>query len=229
MLVVIAIIAILAASLFPAIQSAMNQARATSLKTKGKSIWNAIRTANAEREPLGKYSLWPADVGKKANGGNDKVTSEKGLDYWKFLFSKGDGEPVDDPELQLVSDLTCTLLSGPGCPTAPSPKKLEEKHIAWSPAGVNDNTPGEMPFIVTKNADQVTSFSGTDGVSKDDDGDNDDIMELNREKEPFRDKHVVWITIGGSSKDARRRYFTKPVFLGNTELKEGVTVSLWTL
>ena len=80
MLVVIAIIAILAASLFPAIQSAMNQARATSLKTKGKGIWNAIRVANSEREPLGKYALWPKDL-------EDKGKVSDTIGYWKFIFS----------------------------------------------------------------------------------------------------------------------------------------------
>ncbi len=68
MLVVIAIISILAASLFPAISSAMDMARATSLKTRGKGIWNAIRVANSEREPLGKYSLWPKDLKENEQG-----------------------------------------------------------------------------------------------------------------------------------------------------------------
>ncbi len=223
MLVVIAIIAILAASLFPAIQSAMNQARATSLKTKGKSIWNAIRVANSEREPLGKSPLWPGDVGSKAT--KKKISSDKSLVYWQYLFSKGDGTAQNDPELQLVSDLTCTILSGPGCPTAAQPSGLDSKNIVWLTFDVNDNTPGEVPFIITKNADQVSKFSGSDGVAGTDDDDTEEPMELNKETDPFRDKHVVWITIGGSSKDSRKKYFTKSVLLGNTELKDDV--NLW--
>ena len=45
-LVVIAIIAILASALFPAIQNAMGQAQATAMKTKGRGIWVAINSAN---------------------------------------------------------------------------------------------------------------------------------------------------------------------------------------
>ncbi|NLF85070.1 MAG: prepilin-type N-terminal cleavage/methylation domain-containing protein, partial [Lentisphaerae bacterium] len=45
MLVVIAIIAILAAALFPAISNAMDAARATAMKNKGRGIWAAILSA----------------------------------------------------------------------------------------------------------------------------------------------------------------------------------------
>ena len=224
MLVVIAIISILAASLFPAISSAMDMARATSLKTKGKGLWNAIRVANAEREPLGKYALWPKDLGPTESGGKGKVSDSLG--YWKFLFSTGSGAAQDDAELQLVEDLACGNLAGSGVTTAAKPSELDWKYIAWVVAVVNDNSPGELPFIVTKNYDGPDSFSKSQGTTSDD-GDTyneQQIIPLFEKGVPFGNKRAVWITIGGASKDARKRYFDWPTFLGNTELKEDLKV-----
>jgi prepilin-type N-terminal cleavage/methylation domain-containing protein len=221
MLVVIAIISILAASLFPAISSAMDMARATSLKTRGKGIWNAIRVANSEREPLGKYSLWPKDLKEK-----NKVDGSS-LKYWQFLFSKGDGNAQDDPELQLVEDLACGNLAANGVPTAAKPSEITKDNIAWLVTEVNDNSAGELPFIVTKNANKKTSFSGSEGVSDEDKEDSEEPVELDPEEKPFGDKRAVWITIGGASKDARKRYFTAGIFLGNTELKSGDDLTIW--
>ena len=59
MLVVIAIISVLAAALFPAISNALSSASATALKQKGRGIWVAITSANMEREPLNLTALWP--------------------------------------------------------------------------------------------------------------------------------------------------------------------------
>ncbi len=218
MLVVIAIIAILAASLFPAIQSAMNQARATSLKTKGKGIWNAIVVANNEREPLGKYDLWPKTLKEK-----NKV-SDSSIKYWQFLFSKGDGNAQDDSELQLVQDLTTSSLSANGVTTAAKPSSLTDDNVAWLVAEINDNSPSELPFIVTRNANKELSFGTSDGVGDESEDDDGTPMDLDSETKPFQDKHVVWITVGGSSKDSRRKYFTKPTFLGNVELKDSYVI-----
>ncbi len=197
MLVVIAIISILAASLFPAISSAMDMARATALKTKGKGIWNAIRVANSEREPLGKSSLWPADVDDDYN--KDSPT------YFRYLLSDGKGTPQDVAEDRLVEDLSYDSFSAQGITTAASGTDFTKEHMAWRVAMVNESTPGELPFIVTKNT-AATDFScsGPDDEGK---------VELNDEK-PFGNKRAVWITIGGASKDARKKYFDNATLFG---------------
>ncbi len=227
MLVVIAIISILAASLFPAIQNAMNMARATSLKTKGKGVWNAIRVANSEREPLGKYSLWPKDIGPAP--GKEKV-GKSSLEYWKFLFSDGKGKGNNIPDKsdeQAVADLVCANLAAQGCPTASKPSAIKAENIAWRVADVNDSSAGELPFIVTKNANPTGAFSGDVGVSKDVDDDDTDNIELDEKVKPFGRDRVVWITIGGASKDARRSDFTYAQFLGNTDLTGSDDVEVW--
>lgn len=227
MLVVIAIISILAASLFPAIQNAMNMARATSLKTKGKGVWNAIRVANSEREPLGKYSLWPKDIGP--DPGKQKV-GKNSLEYWKFLFSDGKGKGNNIPDKadeQAVADLVCANLAAQGCPTASKPSALKAENVAWLVANVNDSSAGELPFIVTKNANKKDKFSGSEGVSSDPDDDVTENIELDETVKPFGKDRVVWITIGGASKDARRSDFTCGQFLGNTDLTDSDDVEIW--
>ena len=85
MLVVIAIIAILAAALFPAIQGAMEQAKATSMKNMGRGVWTSVLTANMEREPLNLTALWPVNV-KSDTGDSAK--------YFTYLMSDGDGTQI---------------------------------------------------------------------------------------------------------------------------------------
>lgn len=200
MLVVIAIISILAASLFPAISSAMDMARATALKTKGKGIWNAIRVANSEREPLGKSSLWPVDVASDYS-----TSSEK---YFQYLLSDGNksGTPVDSAEDRLVEDLSYDSLSAQGVPTAATASEFTDEHMAWRVCKVNENTPGELPFLVTKNINEDNvNCNGSDDETK---------ISLSDETKPFGNKRAVWITIGGASKDARRKYFDYATFMG---------------
>ncbi len=212
MLVVIAIIAILAASLFPAISSAMDMARATSLKTKGKGIWNAVRTANSEREPLGKTALWPKDLKEKKKNG----ISESSLAYWKYLFSNGDGNPQNEAEKQVVPDLTTTSLAANGVPAAATPKDIDMDHIAWYAAEANENSPGEYTFIVTKNIPSGT-YVYNGGEDPEEDPPESELIKLDDEKKPFGNKRAVWITIGGSSLDSRQRYFSKGLFCGYYE------------
>ena len=214
MLVVIAIIAILAASLFPAISSAMDMARATSLKTKGKGIWNAIRTANSEREPLGKSPLWPKDLQNKKKN----AIGASSLAYWQFLFSTGDGKAQDEATKQVVPDLSTSSLAANGVPAAATPSVLKMDNVAWSVAEVDENTPDTYPFIATKNVPPGT-YTYTGGEDPEEDPADSELIALDADKKPFNDKRSVWITVGGSSMDSRARYFSKGLFCGYYEAK----------
>ena len=227
MLVVIAIISILAASLFQPIQNAMSMARATALKSRGKTLWNAITSANSDRDTKGKYFIWPKDIGPEP--GKGKV-GKSSLDYWKFLFSDGkkNGQNIPDKaEEQVVPDLTCTALSATGCPTAAKPSVIKAENIAWLVANVNDGSGGELPFIVTKNANQRDKFSGNCGLSDDPDDDTTELIELDDKVKPFGKDRVVWVTVGGATKDARRIDFTCAQFLGSTDLTGVDDVEIW--
>ena len=193
MLVVIAIIAILAAALFPAISTAMDMARATALKSKSKGIWNAILVANNEREPLGKSPLWPEDVAKNSTS----------TEYFQYLLSDGDGTPTDVQDDRLVSDLSFDTFSAPGVVTAVSASEFNKDHIAWRAGRVGSKSPLDLPFLVTRNIEGDSfSCSGPDDEGK---------VKLNGEN-PFGEKRAVWISVGGSTKDARKRYFDNTTF-----------------
>lgn len=76
--VVLGVLGILAASLYPAVNSAMRTARATNIATRGKAAWNAIVVANNEREVLGKSLLWP-----------EKGKWDSSTAYFEYLLEGG--------------------------------------------------------------------------------------------------------------------------------------------
>ena len=207
MIIVMACVLVLLASLFLAREVAKARTHCYPLKSKGKGIWNAIRVANNDRELLGKYPLWPKDL--KENG---KVDGSS-LKYWQFLFSNGDGIAQDNPDDQIVEDLWTGVLAAEGVPAAAWPSELKAANVVWRVAEVNDDSPGELPFIVTKN------YNGPDTFTENDAAGNDAPIALNPREKPFGKRGVVWLTIGGASMDARKDAFTVSTFLGNVELQ----------
>lgn len=209
MLVVIAIISILAAALFPAISTAMDMARATALKNKAKGVWNGILVANNEREPLGKSPLWPEDVASTYNGNSEQ--------YCQYLLSDGDGTPTDEQDARLVEDLTFDSFSAPGVVTAVSASEFNKDHMAWRVGKVGSRSPLDLPFLVTRNLDG-SSFGCT---GPEDEG----KIQLN-EQNPFGQKRAVWISVGGSTKDARKRYFDNTTFFNGYTTNGFVILSM---
>ena len=205
MLVVIMIIALLAAALFPAISSAIDAARATAAKNKGRGIWASLVSANAEREPLGMALLWPRNVGIASNG----CTLTSTL-YFQYLMSDGvepitAPTPVDDSDKRLVSDLKPDILfvAGGGLSSAGAPTKFGAAHNAWSVFGVDDSSDAGAPLFITKNV----LFSGKSSG---------DLVSTNSGCVPTLDKTAlnmrrgVWVAKGGGTFDARERYLVNP-------------------
>ena len=206
MLVVIAIIAILAAALFPAIKSAINSARATAMKNKGNGIWKALFAANSEREPLGLGPLWPDELGFS---GSDNVSS-----YFTYLLSNGELAPRNsgvvfcgDAELRMLSDLTPESLTAQGVPTYMGTAAIPATNIAWRVAIVNEKTPSFTPFLVSRNVSGTTLEMVTAET------DNSRI-DLNSGSVPFGQQHAVWINRGGSTFDSKRAYLFKRIVYG---------------
>ena len=208
MLVVIAIIAILAAALFPAISNAMDAARATAMKNKGRGIWAALLSANMEREPLNLGPLWPAEI-KSDTGDSSK--------YFTYLLS--DGETLtavagtsDD---RIVSDLTPESLIAQGIQPHTGSGAVADKNLAWRVAEIGDTTPGEIPFLFSKNVEDNELKSGTSET------DSERIGLI--EGKPFGKKRAVWVSKGGGIFDARSKYLYNRIVMGiNT-----TNVTLW--
>jgi len=185
MLVVIAIIAILAAALFPAIQTAIDQARCTALKNKGRGVWLAIMSANMEREPLEKGALWPVEAETEFGAG----TVDTAPKYFGKLI---DG---DRPEDQLVSDLKPEMLAASGYPAPPTGTDLATANIAWRVAKVSDSFSGSDAFMISKDLASVSTSGATTNTA----------VTLDAAG-PFKGRRVVWVTRGGGPFDARKKY-----------------------
>ena len=209
MLVVIAIIAILAAALFPAISNAMDAARATAMKNKGRGIWAAILSANMEREPLNLGPLWPAEL-KGETGDSSK--------YFTYLLSDGENTTTisgtsDD---RLVSDLTPESLIAQGIQPHTGSGAVADKNIAWRVAEISDTTPGEIPFLFSKNVEDNELQSAANET--------DNARISLTEGKPFGKKRAVWVSKGGGIFDARSKYLYNRIVMGiNT-----TNVTLWT-
>ncbi|MDD5705114.1 MAG: prepilin-type N-terminal cleavage/methylation domain-containing protein [Kiritimatiellae bacterium] len=212
MLVVIAIIAILAAALFPAIKSAMDSARATAMKSKGSGIWKAVFAANSEREPLNMPSLWPNIVAGELGTKDSKS-------YFTYLMSDGESKEsiVANPDNRLVADMSPDFLVAPGIVLKVGTGALEDKNVAWRVADVGENTPAQFVFIISKNVedDELSSALDTKDTTR---------VKL-KEGIPFGKTRAVWVTRGGSSYDARERYLYNHVVMGLSEPTTNVT--LW--
>jgi prepilin-type N-terminal cleavage/methylation domain-containing protein len=182
MLVVIAIIAILAAALFPAIQSAINQAKATATKNKGRGIWTSVLSANAEREPLGMVAVWPPTG----------ATASTNTSTAYFLSLMPD----------VCEDLKVGVLAGPGMTAAPDVASFSAANNGWCYLSYQSSVSpvAEDCFIYTRNIDFSNSvvtastlpFLTTDSSSC-------GTFNLNR---------GVYVTYGGACIDRRERYLS---------------------
>ena len=207
MLAVIAIIAILAAALLPAIQNAIDSAKATALKTNGRGVWAALISANSERDPLGKTALWPNLVAS-----NTTATL-----YFKYLMSDGSPFPgvvQSDPNQSLCSDITPSKLAGGGIGAASSPLLFDHGFLAWNVFAVDNTMAGDAPLFITKNVTTFTPGSTTAIASN-------SVATLSAQTAsgdptPFGPKRAVWVSIGGSCSDARAKYFHDSTLLITT-------------
>ena len=211
MLVVIAIIAILAGALFPAITSAMDQARATALKNKGRGIWTALLSANSEREPLNMTSLWPVDI--KSDTGDAKT-------YFTYLMSNGDdkGSISSSADDRLLPDMTPDLLVAPGIVLKVGTGGLTDQNVAWRVAEIADGTPAQFVFLISKNVadDELKTAANNSDMGR--------VALLDGAK-PFGKKRAVWVSKGGGVFDARERYLYNHLVMGISEPTTNVT--LW--
>ena len=201
MLVVIAIIAILAVALFPAIQSAINTARATAAKSKGRNAWMAISAANTERDVLSLGMLWPGDLIADVNVTLTDASSAEA--YWTLLMSNNDqnGAAIaSDASDRVVADLSPDKITTPGVQSAVPGAAVQPGQNAWHVFAVLDTDSAEMPFLLTRNA------NASEVIYQD--GSNKTRLNLNSEVKPFGDSLAVWVNRGGNAMDARRRYLT---------------------
>ena len=203
MLAVIAIIAILAAALLPAITSAIDSAKATALKTNGRGIWAALVSANAERAPLGLSELWPTTITNAT-----VVLPTKSTQYFQYLMSDGssDTTPVFPASAvgALCGDITPSKLAGGGVAAANSASAFSSVNNAWNVFLVDTTFPGDAPLFLTCNVNTFTP-GGTTAIAS------NSVATFQQNQAPFGNKRAVWVSVSGSCIDARAKYLSAPM------------------
>ncbi|MEI8353821.1 MAG: prepilin-type N-terminal cleavage/methylation domain-containing protein [Lentisphaerota bacterium] len=192
MLVVIAIIAILAAALFPQIQNAIDQARSTAMKQKGRGVWVGVVSANNEREVLSLGPVWPSELIAE----NTVPAPQKGTDYFAALLKAkwSDTAIATTPEGQLVSDAKADLFAGGSFNAAANGAVPTSANIAWRAFQASALSGGSDAFMVTKDFGNAASDCNTNTA-----------ITL-AASGPFKGRRIVWVTVGGGTFDARKKY-----------------------
>jgi prepilin-type N-terminal cleavage/methylation domain-containing protein len=203
LLVVIGILGILSAALFPAITSAMLSANMTAVGTRGKDIYVAITAANTEREPLGLGNIWPKTVQESGVDTSSKdigiKTFQNSSDYFYELY---DGDKVGTSEHDpYVRGFDYSKLAGAGVPSKAGMGKLQAANNMWVIAGNARETLDEViPILVTRNLDCTS-------LRKDLPTMEDTKLQWSKNfKEPFADRGIVLVRKGGGIFTIKGRY-----------------------
>jgi prepilin-type N-terminal cleavage/methylation domain-containing protein len=157
------------------------------MRQKGRGIWIAIVSANAEREAIQQGPLWPHEARLPIEQGGAGLHFATATGYFKELMAG------DDPEHQLISDLRPDLLSANGYPST-NATTLTAKNIAWRVPDVSESFADSDAFLISKDIPPVArSGASTDRVT------------LSRSG-PFKGRRVVWVCRGGGVFDSRAKY-----------------------
>lgn len=218
LLVVIGILGILSAALFPAISNAVMQANMTAVGTRGKDIFVAITAANMEREPLGLGNVWPRDT--VASGAtptteeNELIAASKtSTDYFIYLYD-GKNRSSGATWSPVADGFDYSKLAGAGVPTC-NTSTLTKNNNMWSMGcNIRDEMEDVIPILVTRNVDEQSlkkdKYEATGGGSEQLSW----ATDVSR-KTPFSDKGFVMIRKGGAIFKGRGKYRQLSVVYNN--------------
>ena len=151
LVVVMVVVGVLTVTLLPVFVNALSGATMTKIGSRGKLIYNAIVSANSEREIMHAMPLWPV-----------RGAFTNSTDYFRYLFDeKNYGKPDWKPE---VAGFDYALLAGSGVPQCGN-NKLTPAYNAWSVAEcLTDEWDEVMPVLVTRNVD-ASSLASPDTIT----------------------------------------------------------------
>ena len=227
LLVVIGILGILSAALFPAIGNAMMQANMTAVGTRGKDIFVAIIGANTEREPLGLGNVWPKtqlDAGQTATGSNPDISEETFSSSSKYFYKLLDGEHLGSDEWSpYVAGLDYSKLAGAGVTAKSGSGELTDQNNMWViGANVRDEMEDIIPILITRNFNCAKLYKDLqDGTSTE----RISSWTSDAYKSPFSNKGFVMVRKGGAIFKARDKYVTVRVIYQGQSFKTTITGS----
>jgi prepilin-type N-terminal cleavage/methylation domain len=213
LLVVIGILGILSAALFPAISNALMQANMAAVGTRGKDVFVAITSANMEREPLGLGSVWPDEMTKSAGDLNedDRKRKEASSDSTKYFAYLYDEENLGTKDWAAVAEgFDYSKLAGGGIPSC-GKKNLSEEYNMWTiVCNLRDEWADIIPILVTRNVD-----AGSLATKYDDGKKTTKLTFSTADSKPFSDKGFVMVRKGGAIFKGRSRYRELSVIYNN--------------
>jgi prepilin-type N-terminal cleavage/methylation domain-containing protein len=205
LLVVIGILGILSAALFPAISGAMMKANMAAVAARGRDIYVAITGANTDREPLGLGHVWPKTTQESgvdtSSGDIGIMTFQNSSDYFYELYDGANvGTDQHDP---YVKGFDYSKLAGAGVPAKSGQGKLQAANNMWVIAGnVRDEMEDIIPILVTRNIDCTSLRKDLTSVE-------DTKLQWSATyKSPFSNKGFVVVRKGGGSFNNQARYAT---------------------
>jgi prepilin-type N-terminal cleavage/methylation domain-containing protein len=180
LLVVIAIIAILAAILMPAIGEALVKARATSVASNGRQIYQML-FADQIRDPRSSASAMFPRQGSLDPARN---TFPNSTEFFRHLVTG-----------QVIA-ASFTIFAAPGIPSAGGRESaaFRDENNAWSVvANLREDSLEDLPYLVTRNVSlpnlNEPLFDGT-GVR---------LARDERDQEPFGARAIAFVTKGGAA------------------------------
>lgn len=227
LLVVIGILGILSAALFPAIGNAMMQANMTAVGTRGKDIFVAIIGANTEREPLGLGNVWPKtqlETGTDTSGSNPDISEKTFTSSSDYFYELLDGQNIgNDSWSPYVAGLDYSKLAGAGVAAKSGTGNLTDQNNMWCiGANVRDEMEDIIPILVTRNFDCARLYRDLD------DGTSTERISnwtSGTYRSPFSNKGFVMVRKGGAIFKARDKYVTVRVIYQGQSFKTTVTGS----
>ncbi len=226
LLVVIGILGILMAVLYPAISGAMADTNMNTAAINARWIVQGIITANTDRSAKGKPSVWPhlTEQDGKSTDQDDiaGMTFGTSTEYFKELFDI-ENQTKGDDWMPYVDGYEPSRLAATGVANA-VPGQLQQANNAWIIcAGLTDEMGDFVPVVVSRNAD-ISSFAVA--------GENDmststDRIQLGKQfPQPFGNKGcVIAFKGGGAERFKTRDCRLKDIYKGNSfNIPDGITM-----
>jgi prepilin-type N-terminal cleavage/methylation domain-containing protein len=222
LLVVIGILGILSAALFPAISNAMMKANMAAVAARGRDIYIAITSANTDREPLGLGNVWPKTTQETGVDTTSKdIATQTYQNSSKYFYDLYDGENVGtDTHDPYVKGFDYSKLAGAGVAAMSGKGELKPGNNMWVIAGnIRDEMEDIIPILVTRNLDCTSLRKDLTTVE-------DTKLQWSATyKAPFSNKGFVMVRKGGGTFNNQARYATIRVLYNSQTFKTTVAGS----
>ena len=184
LLVVVAIIGILAALLFPAIEGALTKAKALRVGNNGRQVHLGVFDENLSLDQLDLPLIWPISQPNVADGYTPAFVQacQSSTEYLKYIYEQG-----------IVKGIDLSFFAAPGITPATDTNNFQAANNAWCVTlDMDDDTPAGVPFLFTKNF----NFTGGTIDTLDETGEPLESGDASN-RMPFKGKVGVVVTKGG--------------------------------